>query len=48
MLHRSADWRWDNRVKQAIANKLIDLAKAGERPDILCEQAFKDIRGQQV
>jgi hypothetical protein len=38
----------DDGVKQAIAAKLIALAKAGERnPDILCEQALKDIRGQQ-
>jgi hypothetical protein len=35
----------DDGVKQAIATKIIDLAKAGERnPDILCEQALKDIR----
>jgi hypothetical protein len=35
----------DDGVKQAIAAKIIDLAKAGERnPDILCEQALKDIR----
>ena len=39
----------DDVVKQAIANKIIDLAKAGERnPDILCEQALKDIRAPQV
>ena len=32
-------------VKQAIADKIIDLAKAGERnPDVLCEQVLKDIR----
>jgi hypothetical protein len=32
--------------KQAIANKLIALAKAGERnPDVLCEEVLKDIRG---
>jgi len=32
-------------VKQAIANKIIALAKSGERnPDVLCEQALKDIR----
>jgi hypothetical protein len=32
-------------VKQAIATKIIALAKAGERnPDVLCEQAVKDIR----
>jgi hypothetical protein len=31
--------------KQAIANKIIALAKAGERnPDALCEQVLKDIR----
>jgi hypothetical protein len=30
--------------KQAIATKLIALAKAGERnPDILCEEVLKDI-----
>ncbi len=35
----------DDGVKQAIATKIIDLAKAGERnPDILCEPALKDIR----
>ena len=29
----------------AVARKIIDLAKAGERnPDVLCEQALKDIR----
>lgn len=34
-------------VKQAIANKIIDLAKAGERnPDRLCEQVLKDIHGE--
>jgi len=39
----------DDFVKQAIATKIIDLAKAGERnPDILCEQALKDIRSPQV
>jgi hypothetical protein len=39
----------DNFVKQAIARKIIALAKVGERnPDILCEQALKDIRRQQV
>jgi len=32
-------------VKQAIANKIIALAKAGERhPDILCEKVLNDIR----
>ena len=35
----------DDDVKQAIATKIIELAKAGERnPDTLCEQALKDIR----
>jgi hypothetical protein len=35
----------DDGVKQAIATKLIDLAKTGERnPDILCERALMDIR----
>jgi hypothetical protein len=35
-------------VKQTIANKIIALAKAGERnPDILCEQVLKDIRTPQ-
>ena len=39
----------DDFVKQAIANKIIDLARAGERnPDLLCEQALKDIRGREV
>jgi hypothetical protein len=34
----------DQGVKLAIATKLIALAKAGERnPDILCEEALKDI-----
>lgn len=32
-------------VKQAIADKIIALAKAGERnPDVLCEQVLKGIR----
>ena len=32
-------------VKQAIANKIIALARAGEsNPDVLCEQVLKDIR----
>ena len=36
-------------VKQAIANKIIALAKAGERnPDVLCEQALKDIRQSDI
>jgi hypothetical protein len=35
-------------IKQAIATKLIALAKAGERnPDILCEEALRDIRRPQ-
>ena len=35
-------------VKQAIANKVIEFAKAGERnPDILCERVLKDIRRPQ-
>jgi hypothetical protein len=35
----------DDVVKQAIATKILDLAKTGERnPDLLCEQALKDIR----
>jgi hypothetical protein len=38
----------DDGVKQAIATKLIALAKAGERnPDILCEEVLKDIRQPQ-
>jgi len=32
----------DDDVKQAIANKVIELAKTGERnPDLLCEARFK-------
>jgi hypothetical protein len=32
-------------VKQAIANNIIALAKAGERnPEVLCEHVLKDIR----
>jgi hypothetical protein len=35
----------DDDVKQAIANKIIELAKTGERnPDLVCERALKDIR----
>jgi hypothetical protein len=35
-------------IKQAIATKLIALANAGERnPDILCEEALRDIRRPQ-
>ena len=38
----------DEGVQQAIAKKLIALVKAGERnPDILCEEALKDIRTPQ-
>jgi len=37
----------DDDVKQAIANKIIELAKTGERnPDLLCERALKDIRSE--
>jgi hypothetical protein len=36
-------------VKQAIADKLIAVAKAGERnPDVLCERVLEDIRGSKV
>ena len=36
----------DDFVKQAIAAKIISLAKGGERnPDILCERALREIRG---
>jgi hypothetical protein len=39
----------DEDVKQAIATKLVALAKAGERnPDILCEQVLRDIRRARV
>jgi hypothetical protein len=39
----------DDDVNQAIANKIIALAKTGERnPDLLCECALKDIRQPQV
>jgi hypothetical protein len=39
----------DDHVKQAIANRIIALAKTGERnPDLLCECALKDIRQPQV
>jgi len=35
----------DEDVRQAIANKTIELAKTGERnPDLLCELILKDIR----
>jgi len=36
-------------IKQAIGNKVIALAKAGERnPDVLCEQVLTDIRRPQM
>jgi hypothetical protein len=39
----------DDDVKQAIANKIIALAKTGERnPDLLCECALKEIHQPQV
>jgi hypothetical protein len=39
----------DDNVRQAIAHKIIELAKTGERnPDLLCECALKDIRQPQV
>jgi hypothetical protein len=35
----------DDGVKQAIADKIIDLARAGAHdPDVLCERALQDIR----
>ena len=35
----------DYDVKQAIANKVIEFASAGERnPDVLCERVLEDIR----
>jgi hypothetical protein len=35
----------DDHVKQAIADKIIALAKGGERnPDILCERVLEEIR----
>jgi hypothetical protein len=35
----------DDGGKQAIATKLIELAKAGERnPDLLCERVLEEIR----
>jgi hypothetical protein len=34
-------------VKQAIANKVIEFAKAGTRnPDLLCEPVLEDIAGR--
>ena len=39
----------DDDVNQAIANKIIELAKTGERnPDLLSESALKHIRQSQV
>jgi hypothetical protein len=39
----------DDNVGQAIATKIIELAKTGERnPDLLCERALEDIRQPQV
>jgi hypothetical protein len=39
----------DDGVRQAIASKIIEFAKAGERnADILCEEVLKDIPGPQV
>jgi hypothetical protein len=39
----------DDFVKHAIASKVINLAKAGERnPDLLCERVLKDIRDSQA
>jgi hypothetical protein len=36
-------------VRQAIADKLIALAKTGERnPDVLCERVLRDIRGERA
>ena len=36
-------------VKQAIANKIIQVAKTDERnPELLCERALQDICQQQV
>jgi hypothetical protein len=38
----------DDGVRQAIAIKIIELAKAGERnPDLSCEQALAGIRWRQ-
>ena len=39
----------DDDVKQAIADKIVDLAKDGRRnPDVLSEQALYDIRRPEV
>jgi hypothetical protein len=38
----------DDGIKQAVADKIIHLARTGERnPDLLCEQALKEIRGHE-
>jgi hypothetical protein len=38
---------FDDGVRQAIATKIIELARAGQRnPDVLCEQALAAIRWQ--
>jgi hypothetical protein len=34
----------DDDVRQAIANKVIEFAKAEGRPDLLCERVLEDIR----
>jgi hypothetical protein len=34
----------DDDVKQSIANKVIEFAKAEGRPDLLCERVLEDIR----
>ena len=37
----------DDDVKQRITNKIIELARDGERnPDLLCERSLKLIRGE--
>jgi hypothetical protein len=39
---------YDEYLKQAIATKVVELAKAGERnPDIMCERVLEEIRGPQ-
>jgi hypothetical protein len=39
----------DDRVNSIVAERIIELAKAGERnPDILCEQALKGLRSQRT
>jgi hypothetical protein len=38
----------DDDVKQAIADKVIEFAKAGDRhPDLLCERVLENIRRPQ-